>query len=421
MGAVPEWAPTGQSHLTRSTSIVTAINYSPSEVTYTTAASNATDILKLAFTPAEVAADGVLLERRTDLDAAGWIYDAATQVLKVRHTQATAIRISDRSDTDAPVITSITSSGVLDTTATISWTTNEAADSQVEYGETMSYGSVTPFDGSYGTSDGAVITGLQPATVYHYRVRSHDKVGNVAESGDFTFTTLAAPDTTPPAVAVTAPAAESIVTGSVTVAADASDNVGVSSVEFLLDGVSLGTADFSFPYSFVWNTLGTPNGTHVVSARAVDAAGGVTASVPVTVTVSNPVLNVITFDDLADTQSLNGQYPTGLVDWGSNLWFVSAPWGQFTTNSISFSSSRMSASLTFVSPKRLLSVRAFNGGGSASTVTLSCSGNPTKTVSVPSNQLVTIATGWTASCSTVTVASSNGWDTNFDDLTYDGP
>jgi hypothetical protein len=419
MGAVPEWAPTGQSHLTRSTSIVTAINYSPSEVTYTTAESNATDILKLAFTPVEVAADGVLLERRTDLDAAGWIYDPATQVLKVRHTEATAIRISDRSDTDAPGITSITSSGVLDRTATISWTTNEAADSQVEYGETTGYGSVTPFDGPYGTSDGAVITGLQPATVYHYRVRSRDKVGNVAESGDFTFTTLAAPDTTPPAVAMTAPAAESIVSGMVTVAADASDDVGVSSVEFLLDGASLGT-DFTAPYSASWNTLATPNGTHFLSARALDAAGIPTTSAVVSVTVSNPVQNVITFDDLADTQTLDGQYPTDVVDWGSNLWYVSMPWGQFTTNSISFSSSRTSASLTFINPKRLISVRAYNGGGSSTTVTLSCSENPTKSVSIGSGQLVSIDTGWTASCSTVTVTSSNGWDTNFDDLTYDG-
>jgi hypothetical protein len=56
----------------------------------------------------------------------------------------------------------------------------------------------------------------------------------------------------------------------------------------------------------------------------------------------------------------------------------------------------------------------------ASTVTLSCSGNATRTVSVAANQLLTINTAWTISCSTVTVGSSNGWDTNFDDLTYDG-
>jgi hypothetical protein len=66
-----------------------------------------------------------------------------------------------------------------------------------------------------------------------------------------------------------------------------------------------------------------------------------------------------------------------------------------------------------------VSLRAFNGGGSAAAVTLSCVGNPEITVSVPANDMLTIATEWTANCTTVTIGSSNGWDTNFDDLTFD--
>jgi hypothetical protein len=64
------------------------------------------------------------------------------------------------------------------------------------------------------------------------------------------------------------------------------------------------------------------------------------------------------------------------------------------------------------------SVKAFNGGTSASTVTLACAGNTTKVQSVAANQLLTISTGWTVGCSTVTFGSSNGWDTNLDDLMF---
>jgi hypothetical protein len=41
---------------------------------------------------------------------------------------------------------------------------------------------------------------------------------------------------------------------------------------------------------------------------------------------------------------------------------------------------------------------------------------PAATFTVPRGQLVTLHTGWTASCSEVTVTASNGWDTSFDNL-----
>jgi hypothetical protein len=69
-----------------------------------------------------------------------------------------------------------------------------------------------------------------------------------------------------------------------------------------------------------------------------------------------------------------------------------------------------------VTPHRLVQLDAYNGGSVASTVTLSCAGQPTVTVSFPVSQLTTIATGWGGTCSTVTIGSSNGWDTNFDNL-----
>jgi regulation of enolase protein 1 (concanavalin A-like superfamily) len=92
-------------------------------------------------------------------------------------------------DTTAPTITNVTSSGITSNQATISWTTNEFSDSQIEYGVTTSYGSSTPLDSSMVTSHSMVITGLTAGTVYHYKVKSKDAAGNVGSSPDNSFTT----------------------------------------------------------------------------------------------------------------------------------------------------------------------------------------------------------------------------------------
>src|SRR5439155_2867116 len=86
------------------------------------------------------------------------------------------------------------------------------------------------------------LSGLSASTLYHYRVKSRDAVGNLAVSGDVTVTTLAPPDTTPPTVSLTAPATGATVAGTVAVTATATDNVGVVGVQFQLDGVKIGRA-----------------------------------------------------------------------------------------------------------------------------------------------------------------------------------
>ena len=93
------------------------------------------------------------------------------------------------------------------------------------------------------------------------------------------------PDTTAPTVAITAPTGT--LSGIVTVTANASDNVGVAGVQFYLDGALLGTEDTTTPYSVSWNTTTATNASHTLLARARDAAGNITNSAPLTVTVSN--------------------------------------------------------------------------------------------------------------------------------------
>ncbi len=101
-------------------------------------------------------------------------------------------------------------------------------------------------------------------------------------------TTAAPADTTPPTVAITAPSDTSTVSGSVLVDASASDNVGVTSVTFAVDETAIGT-DTSAPYEVPWNTSLVANGSHTLTARALDAAGNGGDSPPIGVTVNNAV------------------------------------------------------------------------------------------------------------------------------------
>ena len=100
--------------------------------------------------------------------------------------------------------------------------------------------------------------------------------------------TPATSDSSSPTIFLTAPADGATVSGStVTVSATASDNVGVVSVQFRLDGVALGAPVTTPPYSIVWDTTTATNGAHTLTAQAFDVASNVGSSVPVTVTVSN--------------------------------------------------------------------------------------------------------------------------------------
>ena len=93
--------------------------------------------------------------------------------------------------------------------------------------------------------------------------------------------------TSPPAVSITAPVNGSTVSGSaVTVSANASDNVGVASVDFKVDGTTTLT-DTTSPYAMIWNSTTATNGSHTFTALARDAAGNVTTSTGVSVTVNN--------------------------------------------------------------------------------------------------------------------------------------
>src|SRR6266849_8659670 len=175
-------------------------------------------------------------------------------------------------------------SSVSSTGATITWQTSAAANSQIEYGTTKSYGSMTALDSTVVTSHGESITGLSAGTLYHFRVHSTDANGNQATSGDMTFTTASG---TPPTVSITSPTNGATVSGTISVVASASSSVGIASVQFLVDGANFGAPATTSPYTVSLNTTTLSNGNHTLAARAKDTAGNSATSAAITVTVSN--------------------------------------------------------------------------------------------------------------------------------------
>ena len=123
-------------------------------------------------------------------------------------------------------------------------------------------------------------------------------------------------DTTPPTVSVTAPANGTTVNGTVSVTANASDNVAVASVQFQIDGANAGAAVTAAPYSYSWSTTGVSNGSHTIKAGSRrDTSNNSTTSATVTVTVNN---SDITPPTVSVTAPANGATVNGTVSVTAN-------------------------------------------------------------------------------------------------------
>ena len=104
-------------------------------------------------------------------------------------------------------------------------------------------------------------------------------------------------DSAAPSISITAPLSNTNASGIVAVSATASDDIGVSKVEFYVNG-SLKASDISTPYLFTWDTSSLASGTYILAAKAYDASGKVAQSDNVYVSV--------------EKNSIAPQPPTGL-------------------------------------------------------------------------------------------------------------
>lgn len=154
--------------------------------------------------------------------------------------------------------------------------------------------------------------------------RAYDSAGNVGRSAEVTVTvTGGVEDTTAPTVDLTNPADGATVGGTVTLTATAADDVGVTEVEFFVDGVSLGTGTPSMtagPWELQWNTASVADGPHALSVRAFDAKGNSTLDDDTSVTVTRTVVSLD--ESFSDRDGSGDLYDS--PGWTAGGWVASA-------------------------------------------------------------------------------------------------
>lgn len=124
------------------------------------------------------------------------------------------------------------------------------------------------------------------STTNYFTVRSDDYGLDPTTRPKLTVTFSEPVDADAPLVNVGGATPSSTVAGTVNLTAGATDDGGVASVEFLVDGVAVGT-DLTPPYAAAWNTASASNAGHVITARAIDRAGNATTSAGLDVNVDN--------------------------------------------------------------------------------------------------------------------------------------
>jgi hypothetical protein len=184
IASVPDWSPAGENHLLRSSSVVKSITYQVDQVSFTTFDTSSREVLKLAFTPIEVAVNGVLLPKRTDLAAEGWVFDDATKVLRIRHDNGSQVVIrKNGSNSEPPEETpdplsaspslNFSDDGNFDLTwSAVTWATGYEVQVDTDKNFTLPHYLDTT---ELGEDDLSLSLPAIPNGVYYWRVRAKDR------------------------------------------------------------------------------------------------------------------------------------------------------------------------------------------------------------------------------------------------------
>jgi hypothetical protein len=160
----------------------------------------------------------------------------------------------------APTINSFTAnplSIVSGSPSTLSWSTSSATS------ETISP--------NVGTVGAAGSVSVSPTVTTTYTLTASNSAGTTTRS--VTITVSPNKDTTPPTVSITSPSRGAVLTGTVTLSATATDNVGVVGVQFQINGINFGPELTGGVYSIPWDTTKVSNGGYTLTVTARDAAG----------------------------------------------------------------------------------------------------------------------------------------------------
>ncbi|HEX5475481.1 MAG TPA: Ig-like domain-containing protein [Vicinamibacterales bacterium] len=154
-------------------------------------------------------------------------------------------------------------------------------------------------------------TGTLVPGAYTLVAKAYDEAGNTASSTPVTVNVVPGPpDTEDPVAAMTAPAEGATINSQSSIGVDATDNVGVVTVDLLVDG-TMAASTTSAPYAFAVSGLALTAGPHTLQGRASDAAGntGLTAVVNVTMdTTPPPPSDIVLY--AAETPAIVGQWET---------------------------------------------------------------------------------------------------------------
>lgn|GEM_PF-3479640 len=189
-------------------------------------------------------------------------------------------------DTTVPVISGITAGSVTDSDALIAWTTNESANSKVWYSAispvVATSSTLAVSNASFVATHSLALSSLSASTTYYYLVESADAAGNKTTSAQQSFTTVAVPDTTAPAI--TALLSTNIATSSATITwttnEAANSKVWYGSVSPVVATAStsvVSDASFAATHSIVLAGL-TPNTTYYYLVESADASGNKSVS-----------------------------------------------------------------------------------------------------------------------------------------------
>jgi subtilisin family serine protease len=256
------------------------------------------------FTPGQV--DSTLMSSATDLGTAGRdIYFGAGRLDAGAALQqaAAAPAAPVGGDTTKPMVAmgwpvGGTVSGTVPVTVTA---TDNVGVTRVELrvdGVLIGTDTASPWQFSWNSPSSPNGTVSVTATAY-------DAAGNSATSSPVAITvanTVVTSDTKPPVVSIASPTGGTV-SGSIKVSVNATDNVGVTRVDLLVNNTVVGTSNVA-PYAFTWNTATSPNGSVTLAARAYDAAGYVTIS-SIIVNVSNTTGGAAVSDSTAPAVTIS--------------------------------------------------------------------------------------------------------------------
>lgn len=223
----------------------------------------------------------------TDSVSAGTYYYLVTAqdsagLISPQSNQATGTSTADAPPT-APT-NLVATGGVGSVSLTWNPSTDDTSVTQYDVFRSTVSGFTPSSSNQIGTSTTTSYTDSVSAGTYYYLVEAQDSAGLLSSPSN--QATGVSSQASGPTVTITSPAANSTVSGTVTLTATASDPQGIAWVQFQIDGVNYGPHLTTAPYSESWDTTAYSNGNHTITAIA-DNNAGVQSSTSETVTVSN--------------------------------------------------------------------------------------------------------------------------------------